>query len=112
MSVVDDVLIGHVQEVRRGSVVIACLAALRRPRHGYGLISDLAAAGIEVGGDTLYPLLRRLERQGLLRSTWNTDEARPRKSYITTPVGEQVLQSLLDEWNALTVAIGAVVSQQ
>lgn len=111
LPMVDDVLIGHLQEVRRGSVVAACLAALRRPRHGYGLIDDLAAAGIEVGGDTLYPLLRRLERQGLLQSAWNTDEARPRKFYATTAVGEQVLESLLAEWKALTVAIDAVVSQ-
>ena len=106
----EEPLVGHVQEVRRGSVVVACLAALRRPRHGYGLIDDLAAAGIDVGGDTLYPLLRRLERQGLLSSDWNTDESRPRKFYATTPAGERVLAALLDEWRALSTALDAVAS--
>jgi len=98
----------HVHELRRGTVVLACLAALRSPRYGYRLIEDLEQVGIAVGGDTLYPLLRRLEGQGLLTSEWNTDEARPRKFYLTTPRGASVLEALLAEWHRLDSAIDAI----
>ncbi|MCO5314093.1 MAG: PadR family transcriptional regulator [Microthrixaceae bacterium] len=100
----------HLQELRRGTVVLACLAALRSPRYGYRLIEDLAAVGIVVGGDTLYPLLRRLESQGLLTSEWNTDEARPRKFYVTTPEGIAMFEVLLAEWRNLDRSIDAVVA--
>lgn len=106
----DTVLAGHAQELRRGTVVAASLAALRQARHGYALIDDLTAAGIEVGGDTLYPLLRRLERQGLLSSEWNTDDVRPRKFYATTETGVRVLAALLAEWQTLVTAIDAVAT--
>ena len=105
---VDDELSGHLQELRRGTVVVACLAALRTAHYGYGLIEDLAAAGMVVGGDTLYPLLRRLERQGVLTSEWNTDEARPRKFYRTTADGRAVLDALLAEWRSLDTAIEVI----
>lgn len=105
-----ELVLGHAQELRRGTVVLACLAALRTERYGYRLIEDLAAAGINVGADTLYPLLRRLEGQGLLVSNWNTDEARPRKFYVTTADGRSVLAALTDEWRALDAAIQAVLA--
>ncbi|MCK0091919.1 PadR family transcriptional regulator [Rhodococcus sp. F64268] len=92
---------GHSQEVRRGSVVVASLLMLRTPGYGYGLLEALAAAGVAVDANTLYPLLRRLEKQGLLVSEWNTDEARPRKFYRTSEAGEQLAAVLLDEWTAL-----------
>ncbi|NLU65509.1 PadR family transcriptional regulator [Rhodococcus sp. HNM0563] len=74
---------------------------LRTPGYGYGLLEALAAAGVAVDANTLYPLLRRLEKQGLLVSEWNTDEARPRKFYRTSEAGEQLAAVLLDEWTAL-----------
>jgi PadR family transcriptional regulator PadR len=104
----DAVLAGHLQELRRGTVVVASLAALGTERHGYQLIDELSASGIAVGGDTLYPLLRRLERQGLLTSEWNTDEARPRKFYVTTPAGGAVLAALVAEWRRLDSAIDVI----
>ena len=104
----DEVLNGHLQELRRGTVVMAALAALETERHGYQLIDELAASGISVAGDTLYPLLRRLERQGLLTSEWNTDESRPRKFYATTPAGTAVLTALVAEWRRLDAAIHAI----
>jgi len=98
----DEALIaGHVQEIRRGSVVLACLSVLRRPQYGYSLLSTLEEAGIQVDGNTLYPLLRRLEKQGLLTSAWNTDDARPRKYYRISPLGEDILARLTGEWTAL-----------
>ena len=105
----DDLLLGHLQELRRGTVVLAALAALRSERYGYRLIEELAAAGIAVGADTLYPLLRRLEGQGLLSSEWNTDEARPRKFYVTTDAGRELLAALVAEWRSLDDAVTRVV---
>lgn len=98
----------HVQELRRGTVVLACLAVLREPGYGYSLLETLDAAGVEVQANTLYPLLRRLESQGLLDSDWNTDESRPRKFYRTTAAGEAALAALLRDWTRLDAAIVAL----
>jgi DNA-binding PadR family transcriptional regulator len=101
---------GHSQEVRRGSVVVASLLLLRTPGYGYGLLEALAAAGVPVDANTLYPLLRRLEKQGLLGSEWNTDEARPRKFYKTSPAGEELARTLLDEWLAIARSLQTIDS--
>ncbi len=101
----DDVLAGHLQELRRGTVVMAALATLSRPTYGYALLESLAEAGFAVDGNTLYPLLRRLEKQGLLTSEWNTEESRPRKFYRVSPEGSALLQQLLDEWQLLHTSI-------
>ncbi|MGV9747005.1 PadR family transcriptional regulator [Rhodococcus zopfii] len=98
----------HGQEVRRGSVVAACLLLLRTPGYGYGLLEALAAAGFAVEANTLYPLLRRLEKQGLLVSEWNTDETRPRKFYRTSETGRELATSLLREWAALGRSLEAL----
>ena len=75
----DELLASHLQELRRGTVVLACLLILRRPDYGYALLDRLERGGFAVDANTLYPLLRRLEKQGLLTSDWNTEESRPRK---------------------------------
>lgn len=90
------------QEIRRGSVVIAALLLLRTPQYGYALLEQLNAAGIGVEANTLYPLLRRLEQQGLLAASWTTDEARPRKYYRATAAGTEAVALLVDEWRRLT----------
>jgi PadR family transcriptional regulator, regulatory protein PadR len=101
----NDIVATHLQELRRGTVVLACLVTLRSPGYGYALLETLNAAGFAVDANTLYPLLRRLEKQGLLDSAWNTDEARPRKFYRTTTDGDQLARVLLDDWNALHSSI-------
>lgn len=101
----------HLQELRRGTVVLAALTLLRSPRYGYRLIEDLVAAGFDVEGNTLYPLLRRLEGQGLLTSEWNTDEARPRKFYETTAAGADLLDALHAEWRALDRSIERLTAE-
>lgn len=108
----EDVLAGHLQELRRGTVVLACLGTLERPRYGYALLEDLDRAGFPVDGNTLYPLLRRLEKQGLLTSEWNTDEARPRKFYRTSPAGAELLTHLMTQWRSLDTAIEALDGDQ
>lgn len=101
----DEVSASHLQELRRGTAVMAALATLSRPSYGYALLEKLADAGFAVDGNTLYPLLRRLEKQGLLVSEWNTEDARPRKFYRTSPAGEALLQTLLTEWQTLHTSI-------
>ena len=104
----DERLAGHLQELRRGTVVLACLAVLGRPRYGYALLETLEKAGFSVDGNTLYPLLRRLEKQGLLTSEWNTEEARPRKFYQVSSDGEELLDKLTGEWGVLNSSIRAL----
>ena len=102
----------HLQEVRRGTVVLASLLSLREADYGYRLLETLDAAGFAVDANTLYPLLRRLERQGLLTSDWNTDEARPRKYYTTSSAGIEVAQALLTDWHRLTGALEALADPE
>ncbi|MFE9957843.1 PadR family transcriptional regulator [Micromonospora sp. NPDC005299] len=105
----DDVLRTHLQELRRGTVVVASLVALRRPDYGYALLQRLAAHGFPVDANTLYPLLRRLEEQGLLTSEWNTEESRPRKFYRTSDDGEAVLGRLLDDLAAVQTSVTQLI---
>jgi len=102
----DDELLGsHRQELRRGTIVLASLLALREPGYGYGLLKTLEAAGIPSDGNTVYPLLRRLEERGLLTSEWNTDDSRPRKFYKTTPAGTELAKQLLADATDLTKSL-------
>jgi DNA-binding PadR family transcriptional regulator len=95
----------HLQELRRGTVVLACLIRLRTPEYGYALLETLTGDGLDVDANTLYPLLRRLEKQGLLTSEWNTDEARPRKFYTTSRAGAELVDVLTTDWDRLDAAL-------
>src|SRR5689334_7395659 len=86
------------QELRRGIVVLAVLSQMDTARYGYSLIQQLAEKGLDIEEGTLYPLLRRLEKQGLLESEWEVGEARPRKYYRISPAGREVLDALSTEW--------------
>ena len=102
----------HLQELRRGTVVLACLQLLRVPGYGYGLLEALDGRGFSTDANTLYPLLRRLEKQGLLTSEWNTDEARPRKFSRTSPAGNRLAHVLTADWRQLTAAIDSLSDQE
>ncbi len=108
----DDVLAMHLQELRRGTVVLACLQLLRTPGYGYGLLETLAAKGFDTDANTLYPLLRRLEKQGHLTSEWNTDEARPRKFYRTSPVGIALAGALTADFEAIATAVASLTEEE
>ncbi|MFI6270992.1 PadR family transcriptional regulator [Micromonospora zamorensis] len=105
----EDVLRTHLQELRRGTVVVASLVALRRPDYGYALLQRLTDHGFPVDANTLYPLLRRLEDQGLLTSEWNTQESRPRKFYRTSDEGESMLTRLLDDLASVQTSITGLI---
>jgi len=93
------------QELRRGTVVLACLLLLRRPGYGYALLDQLRDLGFAVDANTLYPLLRRLESQGVLTSVWNTEESRPRKFYRTSADGDRLAAALAADWTRLDESI-------
>jgi PadR family transcriptional regulator, regulatory protein PadR len=102
MSIEGTQLETHLRELRRGSVLLVCLLLLRSPDYGYGLLERLQAAGVDVDANTLYPLLRRLEAQGLLTSEWDTDGARPRKYYVTNADGLALARQLKAAWLEMT----------
>lgn len=104
----EDVLGSHRQELRRGTVVLACLLALRTPGYGYALLKTLGAAGIPSDANTIYPLLRRLEERGLLESEWNTDDARPRKFYRTSAAGSELATQLMTDMSTLAASLHAL----
>lgn len=92
-------------ELRRGSLILAVLASLRREQYGYSLRVALGEAGIEMEESTLYPLLRRLESQGLLDSEWREEERRKKRFYRLSPRGEAMLARLAAEWRGLSASL-------
>jgi len=104
LSMNDEEFDGHLQELRRGTIVLASLRLLREPGYGYGLLEQLSAAGFPTDSNTLYPLLRRLEKQGYLVSEWNTEEARPRKFYRTSDAGLRLADTLSRDVQAIAAA--------
>jgi PadR family transcriptional regulator PadR len=92
-------------ELRRGVITLAVLGQLDEEQYGYSLIQLLAEKGLLVEQGTLYPLLRRLESQGLLESTWNVEGSRPRRYYRISPQGQELLPALKAEWEALVEAM-------
>jgi DNA-binding PadR family transcriptional regulator len=103
---------GLLTELRRGSLTLAVLGSLRTPRYGYALLQVLQDKGIEMEANTLYPLLRRLETQGLLSSDWDTSESRPRKYYSLSARGETVYHELLKEWDRMQRSIASVCGKE
>lgn len=112
MDASDAAMATHLQELRRGTVVMAVLATLRTAGYGYALLEQFGAAGIEVDANTLYPLLRRLEKQGLLTSSWDTGGERPRKYYQASSAGEATLELLAREWRRLDVSLTHLMAKE
>ncbi|MFJ5625667.1 PadR family transcriptional regulator [Peribacillus loiseleuriae] len=85
-------------ELRRGTLTLAVLSQLRTPQYGYSLVRLLEESGINIDQSTLYPLLRRLEKQELVTSSWDTSESRPRKYYVLSEYGLEIFLQLKEEW--------------
>jgi len=96
-------------ELRRGSLTLGVLARLREERYGYTLRQALAADGLEMEESTLYPLLRRLETQGLLLSEWREEDRRKKRFYRLSPEGAAMLQRLLDEWRRISASLDKII---
>lgn len=96
-------------ELRRGCLIVAVLAQLRAEHYGYTLRKALADTGLAVDEGTLYPLLRRLETQGLLVSEWREENKRNKRFYRLSPDGDLILRQLLDEWQSINGSINRIV---
>jgi len=96
-------------ELRRGSLILAVLACLRSEQYGYTLRKTLADRGLDIEEGTLYPLLRRLETQGLLLSEWREAEKRNKRFYRLSMLGEEILEKLLAEWKAIDASLTEIV---
>jgi PadR family transcriptional regulator, regulatory protein PadR len=106
MTSVPDSLFENLRmELRRGCLTLAVLAQLRQEHYGYTLRKALAERGLAIDESTLYPLLRRLETQGLLVSEWREEEKRNKRFYRLSPEGERMLGMLLAEWNAINTSV-------
>jgi len=98
-------------ELRRGCVIVAALAALRSEQYGYTLRKALAGQGMEIDEGTLYPLLRRLEGQGLLTSEWREEDKRNKRFYKLSADGRQVLKQLLVEWESIDSSLRGILKE-
>jgi PadR family transcriptional regulator PadR len=98
-------------ELRRGCLIVAVLAQLRSEQYGYTLRKALADDGLVIDEGTLYPLLRRLETQGLLASQWREEDKRNKRFYRLSPEGELILKQLLDEWESINQSIGRILQE-
>ncbi|HMN62097.1 MAG TPA: helix-turn-helix transcriptional regulator [Anaerolinea sp.] len=105
----EQVLDNIILELRRGALVLAVICQLEEEQYGYSLIKSLGDAGLDIDQGTLYPLLRRLESQGMLESVWRVDEARPRRYYVLSPEGKRLLPQLKAEWEKLVEKINRVI---
>lgn len=98
-------------ELRRGCLTLAVLTQLRTERYGYTLRKALADDGLEIDEGTLYPLLRRLENQGLLLSQWREEDKRNKRFYRLSPSGELILEQLLKEWQDINSSLNKIFQE-
>ncbi len=99
-------------ELRRGSLVLAVLGSLKREECGYTLRKTLSERGLAVDEGTLYPLMRRLEAQGLLTSVWREQDKRNKRFYKLSPVGAEILEQLLTEWRSIDASLRTILQEE
>ncbi|PPA70905.1 PadR family transcriptional regulator [Jeotgalibacillus proteolyticus] len=100
-----DLLTSLTTELRRGTLTLAVLSQLSTPQYGYSLVQRLENSGVVIEQSTLYPLLRRLEKQKLVTSSWDTTESRPRKYYVLSTYGNEVYKQLKKEWEKTSLEL-------
>ena len=107
-----DPLDGLISELKRGTLVLGVLSQLNEPHYGYTLVKSLAEQEMPIDKNTLYPLLRRLEKQELLKSEWDTEGSRPRRYYELSNKGTRVYEDLKNEWFNLTKVLNHLLSEE
>lgn len=112
MSDQEKILQNVQQEMKRGTLVLAVLMLMDEPQYGYSLIQALNDKGIEIEQNTLYPLLRRLEKQSLLESLWKVEDNRPRRYYQISKSGFELRESLVQEWHTIVNAMSNLIGGQ
>ncbi len=112
MDELEEIIQSLTQELRRGTLVLSVLSRLGTPQYGYTLVKCMEDKGIRVDTNTLYPLLRRLEKQKILVSEWETDGSKPRKYYKRTVLGNIVYESLLKQWMEMTDCMQKLLGEE
>ncbi len=107
-----DLLDGLLLELRRGTIVLSVLSQMKEPRYGYALVQGLEEKGVPIDPNTLYPLLRRLEKQGLLQSEWETSGSKPRKYYRRTELGNQIFNELRIQWEHMAAGMKQLLESE
>lgn len=109
MDSIDEILSSLTVELRRGTLVLSVLSQLNSPEYGYSLVQKLEEKNTAVEAGTLYPLLRRLEKQELLISNWDTTESKPRKFYVLSDKGKEVYKRLKNEWRSMSAQLESLL---
>lgn len=99
-------------ELRRGTQTLAVMSQLKKMQYGYSLLQNLEKTKTPIEAGTLYPLMRRLESQGLLKSEWDTTESRPRKYYSLSDDGEEAFELLKKEWEAISEEMAELLKEE
>ena len=99
-------------ELRRSTLTISVLSQMKGPKYGYALVQSLEKKGVTIDPNTLYPLLRRLENQGLLQSKWETSGTKPRKYYQRTEFGTKIYQQLKAYWENLSTEMEQLLKEE
>ncbi len=107
----DDLFDSLLLELRRGTIILSVLSQMKLPQYGYSLVVLLEEKGIPVEAGTLYPLLRRLEKQNLLESNWDVDVAKPRKYYQLSEYGKEIYGKLCDQWFEMVKKIDNLIKE-
>lgn len=106
-----DLMGNLVSELRRGTLILSVLSQLGEEKYGYALVQSLEQKGVAIDPNTLYPLLRRLEKQGLLSSQWDVGEAKPRKYYRRTALGDDIYRELKEQWERLSANMEQILRE-
>ncbi len=112
MNDTNELMNSLVVELRRGSLVLSVFSQLNKPEYGYSLVKKLEDKNAPIDAGTLYPLLRRLEKQQLLLSEWDTTESRPRKYYTMSDEGKQIYKFLKEEWKKLAKQLDLLLKEE
>lgn len=100
------------QELRRGTLILSVLSQLKEPRYGYALVEQLEEKGVAIDPNTLYPLLRRLEKQGILCSEWEMGGSKPRKYYKRTVSGDKIYLELKKQWQSISSGMNRLLEEE
>ncbi len=108
----NEILSNFISELNRGTLTLCVLSQLTEPQYGYSLLQNLAEKQISLEANTLYPMLRRLESQGILESNWDTTESRPRKYYQLSKDGTELYTALKQGWKQQQERIMALIEEE
>lgn len=112
MSEEKELMANLILELRRGTLILSVLSQMSQPRYGYSLVQNLENRGVSIDPNTLYPLLRRLEKQGILSSKWETGGSKPRKYYHRTVLGDDIYQELAEQWRLMAAGMEELLKEE